>query len=391
MTALAASHQLLSDYLGECRSLVLDEIRTLMPRDGDGRPGFYDLMLDYPLREAKSLRPALCIATCRALGGSLESVLSSATVLELYHNAFLIHDDVEDGSELRRDSLTLHRKHGIPIAVNVGDGMLALALGPLLDNTRRLGLGKALRILGAVAEMARESAEGQAVELDWVRHGRWSLTDADYLAMVHKKTSCYSFITPMVIGAIAAGVPEAQRRALADFATLLGAAFQIQDDILNLRPDKPRYGKELGGDLWEGKHTLVLMHALRKATARDRAEARRILRKPRPRPQATVATRRVERLLDALVRSGELRASACPRIQKAFIAEVVDEVKTEDEIKWLLDLIHRHRSIDYAFQVALRHATAAERMLVVFGEWLSPSVHQRFLRALVAFVVGRDR
>jgi geranylgeranyl diphosphate synthase type II len=88
-------------------------------------------MLDYPLREAKALRPAMCIATCRALGGSTEGVLQSATVLELYHNAFLIHDDVEDESEKRRDGTTLHRAHGVPVAINVGDGMLALALEPL--------------------------------------------------------------------------------------------------------------------------------------------------------------------------------------------------------------------------------------------------------------------
>ena len=91
--------------------------------------------MEYPLREAKGLRPALCIATCRALGGSLEAVLPSAAVLELYHNAFLIHDDVEDGSERRRGMPTLHRDHGAPIAINVGDAMLGLALSPLLDNT----------------------------------------------------------------------------------------------------------------------------------------------------------------------------------------------------------------------------------------------------------------
>jgi geranylgeranyl diphosphate synthase type II len=348
MSQPARSSQLLGDYLRDCRALVLDEIRALIPAEREPGRIFYNLMLDYPLREAKTLRPALCIATCRALGGGLEAVLPSATVLELYHNAFLIHDDVEDGSELRRESLTLHRKHGVPIAVNVGDGMLALALRPLLDNTQLLGLGKALRILRAVAEMARESAEGQAIELDWVRHGRWSLGDADYLAMVRKKTSCYSFITPMVIGAIVAGAPEAQIEELAGFAALLGAAFQIQDDLLNLRVDRPRYGKEVAGDLWEGKHTLILMHALRNAGPRDRARARRILRKPRA-------------------------------------------DKTKQEVDWLFDLVHRHGSLDHAGQVARRHALAAEERLAGFRRWLAQSVHQRFLGALVAFVVGRDR
>ncbi len=200
----------LDAYLRECRALVLDDIARRIPRGSRADAVLYDLMMDYPLRPAKGLRPALCIAACRALGGSLEAVLPTAAVLELYHNAFLIHDDVEDGSEKRRDAPTMHRVHGVPIAVNVGDAMLALALGPLLDNMRVLDMGRALRILQVVATMARESAEGQALELDWVRRARWDLTDDDYLAMVDQKTGWYSFVAPMVMGAIAAG---ADRRA----------------------------------------------------------------------------------------------------------------------------------------------------------------------------------
>src|SRR5689334_4096410 len=90
-------------YLADCRELTVRELRTIIPTGGRYGSVLYDLMLEYPLREAKALRPALCIATCRALGGSLEAVLRSAAILELYHNAFLIHDDVEDGSEHRRD------------------------------------------------------------------------------------------------------------------------------------------------------------------------------------------------------------------------------------------------------------------------------------------------
>src|SRR5262245_12205515 len=118
----------LDSYLAEARELVMAEICSGLPRDERLKSVLYDPMLDYPLRAAKGLRPALCIATCRMLGGPLEGVLRSAAVLELFHNAFLIHDDIEDGSEMRRRGPTLHRKLGTPIAVNVGDAMLALAL-----------------------------------------------------------------------------------------------------------------------------------------------------------------------------------------------------------------------------------------------------------------------
>src|SRR5262249_23215205 len=118
---MSLSSQDMLSYLGECRDLVLEEIGEILPTTEPYRTVLLELMLAYPRRQAKALRPALCIATCRALGGHLDSVLRSAAVLELYHNAFLIHDDVEDGSESRRDRPTLHRQHGVPIAVNVGD------------------------------------------------------------------------------------------------------------------------------------------------------------------------------------------------------------------------------------------------------------------------------
>src|SRR5688572_20539610 len=84
----------LKGYLEQARELALSEIRSLIPRDEQARRSLYDLVLDYPLREAKGLRPALCIAACRAQGGQLQAVAPSAAVLELYHNAFLIHDDI---------------------------------------------------------------------------------------------------------------------------------------------------------------------------------------------------------------------------------------------------------------------------------------------------------
>ncbi|MBK7976822.1 MAG: polyprenyl synthetase family protein [Deltaproteobacteria bacterium] len=274
-------------------------------------------MLDYPLREAKALRPALCIATCRALGGQLAAVLPSAAMLELFHNAFLIHDDVEDDSELRRGAPTLHRAEGVPTAVNVGDGMLALALRPLLDNTRTVGLGKALRILELVARMARESAEGQAIELDWIRANAWDQRDADYFRMVHKKTGWYSFITPVLLGALVGGVEPARLARLGRFATLLGLAFQVQDDALNLDADETAYGKELAGDLWEGKRTLILLHALGAASPGERARAIGILAKRRPGAGISELEAKsvadVEFLRSLVDRSGAIALARAPR------------------------------------------------------------------------------
>ena len=337
----------LEQYLAECRDLVLTEIRTIVP-ENRYRPILYDLILEYPLRLGKAFRPSLCIATCRALGGRMQDVLHTAAVLELLHNAFLVHDDIEDGSHLRRGSPTLHQAYGMPVAINVGDGAFVLALQPLLDNMRLLGMTKALRILQIIAEMTRESVEGQAIELDWVRRGDWDLRDRDYYLMCFKKTCWYTFIAPMQIGGVITDLPPARMALLRRFASYVGVAFQIQDDVLNLVADESRYGKEICGDLWEGKHTLILLHCLRSASPAEREGALRILNKPR-------------------------------------------EQKQPEDIAPLFELVHRYGSVEYARSVALAMAGKAQRLLESAFEWMPASVHRDFIYGMAQHVIQRDK
>lgn len=375
-------------YLSECRDLVLEEMQTFVPAASPVRAHLYDLMFDYPMRQAKALRPALCIATCRALGGSLEAVMRSATVLEFFHNAFLIHDDLEDGSEKRRDQKTLHSAHGVSIAVNVGDAMFALSLEPLLDNLRLVGLGKSLRVLATVARMARESVEGQATELSWIRENRWHMSDAAYLRMVYQKTTWYSFVAPVWIGAVIADADERTTRCLRTFAILLGAAFQIQDDLLNLLADEAQYGKEIDGDLWEGKHTLILAHALRSASVTDRAAALAALAKARPREGRDGVD--LHALLSQLRERGDLTHEGQRALVSAGVGETtgVHGYKTGEDVALLRRLIAQHASTEYARSVALRRAERAGRVLAQLQQ-LPASPHRDFLLGLVRYVVER--
>ena len=270
------------EKLAEYRQLVQKHLLSLIPVNRC-RAILYDLMVEYPLREGKSFRPAFCLATCQACGGTLEAAMHTATTIELFHNAFLIHDDVEDGSESRRRRPTLHSEYGLAIATNVGDALNILAMGALLKNLEIIGLEKSLAVIREVERIAaRETTEGQAIELTWVRSSTASLTVRDYFWMTKETYWCAS-TTPMRTGAIIAGIRDARLSALTRFGFCLGAAFQIQDDILNLKAEESLYGKEIGGDIWEGKRTLMFVHLIRGCRAHERRRVLRTFGKPRPR------------------------------------------------------------------------------------------------------------
>lgn len=332
--------------LDRYRDLALETMLAHMPSK-EPRAYLYDLVSDYPRRTGKGLRPALCIATCRAFGGTTDAVLRSAAAIELFHNAFLIHDDVEDGSEHRRGGPTLHAEHGMPIAVNVGDALNALSINLLMGNLDRLGPNLTWRVFGEIEHMVRESVEGQALELGWVRDNIVDLTAADYLRMTLKKTCWYTCIHPLRIGALVGSAGAADLDAFNRFGYYMGAAFQIQDDILNLVGDVPRYGKEIGGDLWEGKRTLMLLHAHRAAPAGDRERLQRIL--------------------------------ATPRMGR-----------TADDVAWTRALMDRHGSIDAAREAARQLAETALAEFAACYDGLPDSDDRGFVADIVLYMIERD-
>ncbi len=373
-------------YLQESRGLALEYIKAWIPTEGPDR-ALYQAMLEYPLREAKGLRPALCVATSRAFGGKLSECAPSAAVIELYHNAFLIHDDVEDGSERRRGESTLHREVGEASAINVGDAMLALSLRPLLDNMRLLDLGRALQLLELVANMSIESAEGQAMELGWIRQARWDITPADYERMVEKKTAYYTFITPMLMGAIIAEAEREHHVHVKALARSLGIAFQIKDDLLNLEADPAVMGKEACGDLWEGKRTLMLAHLFETASPAISARALEILKKPRPDPRF-VRESEIPAMLIKLRADGELSEKAYAALAPRFVKR---NEKTQEDVAELREMLIAGGCLEAAKARAGQHAEDARRHWQTLSSVLSDSVHRSFLETIVDYVVGRER
>jgi geranylgeranyl diphosphate synthase, type II len=332
--------------LAEYRDLTYQALLKQLP-SREPRRYLYDLISDQLSHTGKGLRPALCIATCRAFGGSVEHALPSAVSIELLHNAFLVHDDIEDGSLYRRNRPALYVEEGLPIALNVGDAMNALSVASLIENIPVLGAEMAYRIFHESLHLILQSVEGQALELGRTRDNVFSLNEDDYLRMVLKKTCWYTCIHPCRVGALigSRGRIDVDRFNL--FGFLLGAAFQIQDDVLNLVGDRSIYGKEILGDIWEGKRTLMLVHAMRSCTSDDQERLREVF--------------------------------SVPRAQR-----------TERDVEWVFQLFSRCGSIDFARATLREIVQAASDEFEVAYRDAPRSADRDFLRQLIPYLGGRD-
>jgi geranylgeranyl diphosphate synthase type II len=257
-----------------------------------------------------------------------------------------VHDDIEDGSEFRHARPTLHRQYGIPIAVNTGDAMQALSMRLLRNNLSTLGPEVAWQVVNEFDHMLLESLEGQAMELGWVRDNACDVSEDDYLRMILKKTCWYSFIHPCRIGALIARPSGLDLDRFNQFGYFLGAAFQIGDDVLNLIGSRERYGKEIGGDLYEGKRTLMLAHLFEQSSEPEKRKLKDLLGRPR------------ERRL--------------PR-----------------EIDWVYELLRRYGSIEFAQERSRELIAAAEKAFGEAYEGVPESDDKTFLKQSLQYMIDR--
>jgi geranylgeranyl diphosphate synthase, type II len=338
---------LVTETLGTYAGVVSAEMRRYLSGGGgpDLRRYLYDLVEDYPRRWGKMMRPSICLATAQAFGARLETALPSAASIELLHNSLLIHDDIEDESDERSGAPTLHRLHGLPLALNAGSALSLMSLYPLLGSSQ-LAPGVTARLLRETMRVGQESAEGQALELGWCRDNRLDLLESDYLELVLKKTCWLATIHPLRVGALLALGESAELDRFVCFGFFLGAAFQIHDDVLNLVGDPKSYGKERAGDLWEGKRTLILIELLARCSPDEREELRGFFGLSR----------------------GE---------------------KTKRGVLRVLSLMHRYGCIEAARGVAQALAGAAQHELERALEGAPESRHKQFLRALPSWVFER--
>jgi geranylgeranyl diphosphate synthase type I len=220
----------------------------------------------------KRLRPLLCLLACRALGGNPLHALPAASALELIHNFSLVHDDIQDGSHIRRGRQAVWDIWGMPHGINVGDGLFVLAR-LALHRLENHGVSPSRRQAAALTldRACLELCEGQYFDLAF--EDQLEIDLDQYLWMIRHKTAAL-LAAAAQMGAIVATDDTEQLSRYYRFGESLGMAFQIQDDILGTWGDEKATGKSAATDIRDKKKTLLVVYTLDQT--RDRRAAQRL-------------------------------------------------------------------------------------------------------------------
>ncbi len=226
---------------------AVDEILAQAPFRGE--PEYLNLPAKYALEgRGKRLRPALFFASVTAVGGNWEGYCSIAAALEVFHTFTLVHDDIMDQDELRRGRPTVHKQFSLEQALLAGDVLLIYAYRLL----EKLPAAKLHTALGLFNSTAMEVCWGQARDMELASRGQ--VTKDQYLTMIDQKTAALLALACQLGGLCGEGT-DRQVNALGACGRLLGRAFQLQDDLLELTAEETSMGKSLGSDIVNGKQT----------------------------------------------------------------------------------------------------------------------------------------
>ena len=247
--------------LSELQKIVADYMSHL---DIDGHPHSLYEPIAYSISAGgKRLRPMLTVASCNIFSDNAPAALPAAAALEMFHTFTLLHDDIMDNATVRRGKPSVYGKWGANSAILSGDAMMIYSY-KLLQQTPVEYLPA---VLGCFNYTALTVCEGQ--ELDMKFESRDEVSMEEYIEMINKKTAAL-LAGATIIGAIQGGADPHSRQRLMVFATELGLAFQLQDDLLDAYGTEAQLGKPIGGDILEGKKSYLMLTALAKADSETR-------------------------------------------------------------------------------------------------------------------------
>jgi len=218
----------------------------------------------------KRVRPVLTLMACDAMGGEVDKALDAAVGIEMFHNFTLLHDDVMDNADVRRGKPTVHRRWNDNTAILSGDTMLTIA-------TQYIARTCSWPVMDLFNKTAIEIYEGQQWDMDF--ECRNDVTVEEYINMIRLKTSVLLGCA-LKTGALVAGAAADDADRLYEAGVNMGLAFQLRDDVLDVWGDPATFGKEIGGDIMQGKKTFLLINAMRLSQGDDADELRHWLNDP---------------------------------------------------------------------------------------------------------------
>lgn len=213
----------------------------------------------------KRIRPALVLMACNLYKENVDTAVKPALGLEVFHNFTLLHDDLMDDADKRRNKPTVHKVWNANTAILSGDAML-IAAYQLIGETKSESLKEILNLFTATA---LEICGGQQYDMEF--ESRTDVTEEEYIEMIRLKTAVL-LACALKMGAIVGKAPQADAKALYQFGINIGLAFQLQDDLLDVYGDTATFGKNIGGDILCNKKTFMLINALRRASDRQKTE-----------------------------------------------------------------------------------------------------------------------
>ena len=249
-------------------------VNKFLRKELNGDPKqLYDAASHLIIHGGKRLRPYLVLKSCQMLGGKQSDAISAASAVEMIHNFTLVHDDIMDNDEMRHGVTTTHKKFDIPLAILAGDVLYSKAYNTISSKSK-LSSNYTTQLVSKLSKVCIKICEGQVDDIKFAENKKIP-TEKEYVKMIEKKTAVL-FEVSCAMGAICAKRKQKDVKNLSAFGRNLGIAFQITDDLIGIIGDSKITKKPVGNDIREGKKSLPIILAIKKARGQNRTKIMRV-------------------------------------------------------------------------------------------------------------------
>lgn len=335
------------NYINQYRNNIYEKICEYIPITDPKTP--YGIIRDYVDRKGSYRRPGLLMLIGQLYGAPVQELLLPAAAEQLSEDWILMQDDVEDDSELRRKKPAAQRLYGSIHAFNATN-IGHMAMWKMLKDYLIQYPKQGSIIYDKFYDMLNYTVAGQHIENEFIHYTKSlkNITEELYFRIVDSKTCYYTVFGPMQIGALVAMQGKESLSILKEIGTDAGIAFQIVDDVLDMIGDEEKTGKRINGDLYEGKLTLIILHAYGNASISEKLRIDSIFGKER-------------------------------------------KMKSKEDVSFLRDIIDKYDGIEYAENIAKQFKDKAEEMIRKYREKLPQNEYTPIVLSAIREMYQRDR